>query len=119
MAVNIIQNTDRSFVVRLVVKSTQVPVDLTGLIGDQLIVKMDGEDAPILIEEGSGVEILSGIAGKFKVTLNESQTNALKARDGQSLEVVIRRGSGPDYDTSVVQIPNSINVKPRIYEIAP
>jgi hypothetical protein len=117
MAVNIIQDSDRSFIVRLVVKSSQEPLDLTGLTGEALRVKMDGEDETLVLDLDNGVSIISAIGGKIRVTLNEAQTLGLKPRDGQTMEIVIRRGAGPDFDTSVIQIPNAYNVAPRVYEI--
>ncbi len=112
MPINIIQDTDREFTVRITLASTNEPLDLTGVSGSDLKMKLTGENAPIELEEGSGLAIVSALGGKVKATLTPAQTLALKARDGQDIEIYIVI-SGKKYK---VQLQGELNVKPCLFE---
>jgi hypothetical protein len=121
MAVDIIQGTDREFVLRIIKKSTEEPYDLTGLVGSAISLKLPGEAADIeltLIDNGNAslLEIISALGGKIKVTLSDADTALLKKNDGQSMELTIKEGGGPDYLVSKVQFIGALNVKPSLFE---
>ena len=121
MAVDVIQGTDREFTLRIVSKSTEEPKDLTGLTGDALKLILPGEDANLELTldvnaNASQLTITSAIGGKVKVTLSDTDTALLKARDGQDMELTIKEGAGPDFDVSKVQFLGELNVKRMLFE---
>lgn len=121
MAIDIIQGTDREFTLRIVKKSTEEPKDITGLTGDALSLVLPGEDTNLTLTldanaNASQLSIVSGPGGKIKVTLSDSDTPLLKARDGQDMELTIKEGAGPDFDISKVQFLGELNVKKMLFE---
>lgn len=121
MAVDIIQGTDREFVLRIVKKSNEEPFDLTGLTASDLALKMPGESSDLELTltpnvNGSKLEIVSALGGKIKVTLSDSDTPLLKKNDGQNMELTIKEGAGPDFLVSKVQFVGELNVKPSLFE---
>lgn len=121
MAVDIIQGTDREFVLRIIKKSTEEPFDLTGLTGTDLALKLKGEETDLELTltpnaNGSKLEIVSALGGKIKVTLSDLDTPLLKKSDGQGIELTIKEGAGPDFLVSKVQFLNAVNVKASLFE---
>ena len=121
MAIDVIQGTDREFTLRIVSKSTEEPKDLTGLTADALTLVLPGEDTNLSLTldanlNGSQLSIVSALGGKIKVTLSDSDTPLLKARDGQDMELTIKEGAGPDYAVSKVQFLGELNVKKQLFE---
>ena len=122
MAVDIIQGTDREFVLRIVKKSTEEPFDLTGLTGTDLALKLPTDADPQMEltltpnANGSKLEVVSALGGKLKVVLSDLDTPLLKKSDGQSMELTIKEGAGPDFLVSKVQFIGELNVKPSLFE---
>jgi hypothetical protein len=121
MAVDIIQGTDREFVLRIIKKSTEEPYDLTGLTGDALSLKLPGDVADLELNldpspDASKLEIVSALGGKIKVVLSDVDTAKLKKADGQGIELTIKEGAGPDYLVSKVQFLSAINVKGSLFD---
>ena len=121
MAVDIIQGTDREFTLRIIKKSTEEPFDLTGLTSAALALKMPGENSDLELTldvnaNASKLEIVSALGGKIKVTISDVDTLLLKKNDGQSMELTIKEGGGPDYLISKVQFLGSLNVKSSLFE---
>jgi hypothetical protein len=121
MAVEIIQGTDRQFSLRIVKKSNDEPKDLTGLTGTALTLKMPKDDGTLDLTltpnaNGSKLELASALGGKILVTLSDVDTALLKSGDGQSMELTIKEGAGPDFDISIVQFANSISIKKSLFE---
>lgn len=122
MAVDIIQGTDREFVLRIVKKSTEEPFDLTGLTGTDLALKLPTDSDPQMEltltpnANGSKLEVVSALGGKLKVVISDIDTVLLKKNDGQSMELTIKEGAGPDFLVSKVQFIGELNVKPSLFE---
>jgi len=121
MAVDVIQGTDREFVLRIVRQSTDEPFDLTGLTGSDLALKLPGEATDLELTltvnaNASKLEIVSALGGKIKVVLSDSDTPLLKKNDSQNMELTIKEGAGPDFLVSKVQFIGELNVKPSLFE---
>jgi len=125
--INIVQGTDREFTLIAKLSESLEPKDLQAFVGgagDILELKMPGENADIVINltanaNGTKIEVLSiasGLAGKVKVTISDTDTALLRARDGQNMELKIKEGAGPDYSISKVQYVGKLNVKPCLFE---
>jgi hypothetical protein len=112
-SINIIKGTDRQFNIRVVNKSSGDPVDLTGLSGSNISLKLPNEDETQLsLTVGSGLTVVSATGGKIQVNVTDTQSALLKAKDGQSMELTIINGS----NTSKVQFLNMLNVKKGVFD---
>jgi len=121
VAITIIQITDREFSLRIIKKISGDPKDLTGLTTTDLSLVLPGGDANLTITltpnlNGSKLEITDALLGKIKVTLSDIDTALLKVGDAQGIELTILEGAGPDFEKSIVQFPNAINVKKSLFE---
>jgi hypothetical protein len=122
---NIVRGTDRQFTLIVTDQTTRLPKDLSAFVGqsgDILKLTLPGDSADIELTldtvDASKIEVESaaaGLAGKVKVTLSDTTTAALKARDGQGMELCIKEGAGPDYDISKVQFIGVLNVKKQLF----
>ena len=120
MAIEVIQGTDREFVVRIVRQSTEEPFDLTGLLTDQVSMELPGEDTNLTLtldDNGSGsqLSIVSALGGKIKAVLSDTDTALLKARESQDIEITIKEGAGPDFLISKVQLIGELTVKEGLF----
>jgi len=121
MAIEIIRGTDRQFTVRVTVKSSEEPKDLTGLTGTRLALQLPTENDSMTLSltpnaNGSKLEITSALGGKILVTLSDLDTVNLKAGSGQNMELTIKEGAGPDFTISRVQFAGQLLVKKSLFE---
>lgn len=121
MSVSVIRGEDKEFTIRLVSELSQEPFDLTGLTADGLSMKLPGEDADLELTldvnaNASKLELVSALAGKFKCILSDVDSALLSDGDGQSMEVTIKAGAGPDYDITKVQLIGELDVKRMLFE---
>ena len=113
---NLIQNTDATFGVRLVDKSSCDPFDLTPYTTIQAIfLNSDCTKTIVSTPASGGITVISPQAGKISVTLTASQTASFPATDSQSFEVALYQNYGTSGQiVNVVQFLETLNVAPRV-----
>lgn len=108
---NIIKGSDREITVRITLKETGEPFDLTGV--DEITALFRKADESVLQKTmtGGAISILSACAGKIKILLTEADTASLKVGEAQSFEIEVEVGS----ITSIVQFVETLNVIDRVF----
>lgn len=113
-SLNIIRGSDREFSVRIVIKESSDPFDLTGV--SQIKAYFPKDDGTALIKNmiSSGdIAVLSPTTGKIRIYLSESDTASLNVGEAQSFEVEVQIGTV----TSIVQFVETLNVIDRVFGI--
>lgn len=107
----IIRGSDRELFLRILVKDTGEPFDLTG--ATEISASFRNEDGTTLTKllTTLGITVISAEAGKIKVTLTDANTVLLKVGVDQDFEVVIDIGSV----RSIVQFKEALNVEAKIF----
>lgn len=113
---NLIQNSDSTFGVRLVDKETSAPFDITPYpVVHAVFIKDDGAYLTKSTPASAGISILSAEAGQISISLSAADTVLLPAGDGQSFEVELYQNYGATGQTvTVVQFLNVLNIAARI-----
>lgn len=112
--INIIRESDREFSVRITIKETGDPFDLTGVSQIKAYFpKTDGTALEKNLSPSGAIVVLNALAGKIKITLSEADTALLNVGEAQSFEVEIQIGS----ITSIVQFVESLNVIDRVFGV--
>jgi hypothetical protein len=113
-AINIIRESDREFSVRIEIKSSGDPFDLTGASQIKAYFpKPDGTALEINMNPSNSIVILNAMGGKIKIALSEAETALLNVGEAQSFEVEIQIGT----ITSIVQFVEALNVIDRVFGV--
>jgi len=108
--VTIVAGSDRNLVLRVVVKETDEPLDLTG--ATSIKARFQNEDDSILEKTlATGVTILNALTGKIQVALTDTDTALLKVGEKQGFEVEIDIGA----QKSIVQFKEVLTVIARLF----
>lgn len=117
--INIIQGTDRQFDLRIKTSNGD-PKALTD-VNLVLELTLPGEDADLVLTttpnaNGSNLAVASAEGGRITVTIDDTDTALLKKGDGQSMELKIQEGAGPNYTINKVQFVGQLNIKKMLFE---
>lgn len=107
---NVIKGSDRDLIVRVKVKETDEPFDLSS--ASEIIAYFRKSDDTFLERKLSlsQIEIINACAGKLKIILDDASTSLLHVGDDQDFEIEIQIGTV----TSIVQFLESLNVIDRV-----
>jgi hypothetical protein len=111
---NVIRGSDREFSIRIAIKESGEPFDLTGVT--QILAYFPKEDGSALVKNmvSSGdIAVLSPTTGKIRVYLSETDTASLSVGEVQSFEIEVQIGGV----TSIVQFVETLNVIDRVFGI--
>jgi len=108
--VTLVAGSDRNLILRVVVKETDEPLDLTGATG--IKARFQKEDDTVLEKIlASGVTVLNALTGKIQVALTDADTALLKVGEKQGFEVEIDIGA----QKSIVQFKEVLTVIARLF----
>lgn len=111
---SVIRESDREFSVRVTIKETGAPFDLTGVTQIKAYFpKADGTALEKNMTPSGAISVLSACAGKIKITLSEADTALLNVGEAQSFEVEIQIGT----NTSIIQFVEALNVIDRVFGV--
>ena len=117
--ITIIRGTDRQFDLRIQKSNGDVKaLDDANLA---LFLKLPGEDNDLELTltpnaNGTGLAVADAASGRITVTIDDTDSALLRSGDGQSMELTIQEGAGPNFTVSKVQYVGKLSVKEMLFE---